>query len=94
MKDENIKYNSERDLSEVEQFGYVLLSDALISGMIPNDLQIQNQSFNEMPIDEMIGRPSDVFDAMEYGSALKQSAEVKSAVAAKSAEVTHQGETA
>lgn len=65
-----IIYNPDRDISPVEQFGFVDLCDAIISNQIPSDLNSPEESFNEMPIDSMIGRPSDCFDAMDYNESV------------------------
>lgn len=67
-----IEYNPSRDVSPVEQNGFVDLCDAIISNQIPSDLTAPEESFNEMPIDSMIGRPSDCFDAMEYNDSVSK----------------------
>lgn len=65
-----LSFDFQRDLHEVSQSGFVDLNDAIITNQIPSDLSTPEESFNDMPVSECIGRPSDVFDGMEYSSAV------------------------
>lgn len=59
------QFDPERDFQEVEQFGFVNLSEAYEKGIIPGDVQFTDQDFNGcMNPGTLISRSQDVFDGM------------------------------
>lgn len=66
------KFNFERDVQEVEQFGFVDLVSAFENHAIPADLMVENADFNgiEDP-DKILGKPRNTFDALHMKSAIE-----------------------
>lgn len=63
-----IDFNPVFDICEVDQFGFVDLRIAFETHTIPGDLNPDDMSFNE--IDDpssIIGKPSDIFSAIQSG---------------------------
>jgi len=60
----DIKFNSAKDYSEVDQFGFVDIRKSIINGYVPNDLQSDSSLFNgiENPA-SIVGKPSDIFES-------------------------------
>lgn len=56
-------FDKDKDVREVDQFGFVDLHAAFVNGSIPSDLQAQEGRFNnvENP-SQMRPRPADVFE--------------------------------
>lgn len=61
-----IRYDSKRDLQEVDQFGFVDLVKSVSEGFVPSDIGVSAESFdgNDIDPESLIGKPSDVFEAM------------------------------
>lgn len=58
-------YDSAMDVSEVDQFGFVDLREALVNGSIPSDLSAQEGRFNNVDNPSMMRpRPSDIFEGI------------------------------
>lgn len=70
------KYDKNLDIQEVDQFGYVNLREAYVTGIVPGNMEIDEQSFDV--IDDLNalkgGKPLDVFDAISAGKAIVSSA--------------------
>lgn len=65
MVQNNVVYNPDRDLQEVDQFGYIDLTKAFENGYVPGDVEAIAENYNE--IDEpasIYGKPKDCFEAM------------------------------
>lgn len=82
---ESCNFNSERDLQAVEQFGFLDLKDAFVNGVVETDLASTDIDYNgiEDP-DAVLGRPRDVFDAMQARMNLDLAEMQKSSNEAKS----------
>ena len=68
---EDCSFNPVTDVQEVDQFGYVDLAQAFLTGTINADLKVDDLFFNE--IDDPVavsGKPSNVFDMIDAGSAI------------------------
>lgn len=66
MKVLNCKFDPEKDLREVDQFGHVDLHDAFVNSAIPSDLQAQVGNFNNIDDPSLVRpRPADVFEGMQ-----------------------------
>lgn len=64
MIQEELVFDKVKDLFDVDQFGYVNLSEALTTGVVDSSLKIEESLFNG--IDDpasIIGKPRDVFEA-------------------------------
>lgn len=58
------KFNDLRDVSEVDQFGYVNLAECLENGIVPSEIADSEANYND--IDDpstILGKPRDVFEA-------------------------------
>lgn len=63
-------FDSVRDIREVDQFGFVDLNDALVSGHLPASVAVSDASFDAGPgvplsPSQLVGTPRDVFDAYD-----------------------------
>lgn len=68
------KYDPNRDMREVDPFGYVDLGKALVTGIVPSDVTGNMSSYNGIDNPESIlGTPSDVFDSMRMIDTINQS---------------------
>ena len=54
-------FNKECDLYEVDQFGFVNLREAYVSGVVEGSAPVSADAFNEAPYDSMMNRPDDIF---------------------------------
>lgn len=68
------KFDKNRDISEVDQFGFVDLVDSVAAGAVPSDLQSDGNSFDGTDIDpeSIIGKPSDAFEAIRMQEELAE----------------------
>lgn len=65
MVQSNIEFNSDRDLQEVDQFGYIDLVKAFQNGYVPGDVESVAENYNDIENPEsIIGKPRDCFEAM------------------------------
>lgn len=64
-------YNEVKDISPVDQFGYVDLGEAFVNGVVPL-LRVlsKTSSISLMTLEVFFGSPKNVFDAIEMGSAV------------------------
>lgn len=61
----NCEFNPEKDIKEVDQFGFVDLRESFVNSSIPANLDVQGQNFNNIEDPSMVRhRPSDVFDSL------------------------------
>lgn len=74
----NIHFNEVTDLADVDQFGFVDLADCLSNGEVPADLNPTDDQYNgiEDP-SEILGKPSDVFEAYKMQDYVKSVGTVK-----------------
>lgn len=80
-------FNPDRDIREVDQFGYVDLHNALATGVLPASVPASEAAFDAVsgaPLSpsQIVGVPSDVFDAMEMRDNLRKAAAAADADAA------------
>lgn len=68
----NCVFNDEKDLRDVDQFGFVDLVDCLSNGEVPSTLADSEDVYNgiEDP-DSILGKPSDIFDAYKMQDYVK-----------------------
>ena len=61
----DVVYNPDRDLQEVDQFGYIDLVEAFRNGYVPGEAEAQMDRYNDIEEpSSIIGKPSDCFEAM------------------------------
>ncbi len=65
-------FNEERDNHEVDQFGFIDLAECLSNGEVPATIADSEDKYNgiEDP-SEILGKPSDVFEAYRMGDYIK-----------------------
>ena len=72
---EKCKFNPERDLKEVEPFGFVDLKNAFVERCVPSQVGESESDYNGIDNPESIlGKPSDVFDALRAAVELEKAA--------------------
>lgn len=72
------KYDKVKDVSSVDQFGFIDLAECLLNGEVPSTVADSEDQYNgiEDP-GEIFGKPSDVFEAYKMGDYIKESGSVK-----------------
>lgn len=66
-------FDKRKDMEEVDQFGWLNLTDAYANGVIPADLRATEGEFAPVEnAESMIGRPADEFDAIRMGKFIKE----------------------
>lgn len=64
-------FNPARDLKEVEPFGFIELKNAFVERCVPSQIGESESDYNGIDNPESIlGRPSDVFDALRAADEL------------------------
>lgn len=78
------KFDPVKDIKEVDQFGFVDLNECLANGDVPSTVADSENQYNgiEDP-SEILGKPSDVFDAYRMGDYIKDKGTVKTAAPVK-----------
>lgn len=57
------------DVSQVDQFGWLDLRKAYVEGVVQGDLVVDEEGFNDIEdARAIVGKPRDVFEAMEMGT--------------------------
>lgn len=71
----DICFDPRRDVAPVEQFGFIDLKTALESSVVPSQMPDSDTDYNGMEDPEQIlGKPHDVFEAIETQKALEAAA--------------------
>lgn len=71
---EPIEYDPLADIAPVDQFGFVDLHEAFLNASIPGELNTEAENYNGVDDpDSLLGRPSDVFDAIRKASYVQSS---------------------
>lgn len=62
-----------RDIAPVEQFGFIELKDALANSIVPSQMPDSETDYNGIDEpDKVIGKPRDIFEAMDAQKAAEQ----------------------
>lgn len=62
-----------RDLTPVEQFGFIELKDALANSIVPSQMPESETDYNGIDEpDKVIGKPRDIFEAIDAQRAVEQ----------------------
>ena len=62
-----------RDLSPVEQFGFIELKDALANSIVPSQMPDSETDYNGIDEpDKVLGKPRDIFEAMDAQKTAEQ----------------------
>ena len=72
------RFDPEKDIHEVDQFGFIDLKECLANGEVPASIADSEDQYNgiEDP-GEILGKPSDVFEAYKMGDYIKRTGTVK-----------------
>ena len=72
------RFDPVKDIYEVDQFGFIDLQECLANGEVPSSIADSEDQYNgiEDPA-EILGKPSDVFDAYKMGDYIKRTGTVK-----------------
>ena len=66
------KYNPEKDIMQVDDFGYVDLVDVMSKGEVPGDIGIDESMYNDIDDPSTIfGKPYDNFSAIRMMDEIK-----------------------
>lgn len=76
---DNFVFDPQRDLKPVDQFGFIDLKVALDSASVPSQMPDSESDYNgaEDP-ESVVGRPRDIFEAIDAQKALESAAAVAS----------------
>lgn len=71
------KFNPEQDIHEVDQFGFIDLVECMANGEVPSTIADSEDQYNgiEDP-GEILGKPSDVFEAYRMSDYIKRTGTV------------------
>lgn len=70
---EKCAFSIERDLKEVEPFGFIELKSAFVERCVPSQVGESEADYNGIENPESIlGKPSDVFDALRVADELEK----------------------
>lgn len=68
MIQENCSFNPLLDVTEVDQFGFIDLAQAFVSGTIAADVNLQDLNFSEEDDPRSVnGKPQSAFDMVDAG---------------------------
>lgn len=68
-----------RDIAPVEQFGFIELKDALANSIVPSQMPESETDYNGIDEpDKVLGKPRDIFEAMDAQKAAEQLASFES----------------
>ena len=82
MRQSNIRFDKNRDVQEVDQFGFVDLVKAFQNGYVPGDLEGDDSAYNDIEDpSSIVGKPHDPFEAMRMQDSIVKS--VQNSEAAK-----------
>lgn len=60
----SIKFDKLKDVASVDQFGFVDVTKAFESGMVPASIAPSDEQYNDIDNpDSILGKPSDIFEA-------------------------------
>lgn len=72
----DLDYNPLADVCEVDQFGFVDLAEAFLSGTIASNLTIEDLTFTEIDDPKAVsGKPRNAFEFIDAGVAIAQQQE-------------------
>lgn len=70
---EKCLYDPVRDLAPVDQFGFIELKSALAESVVPSQLPDSESDYNGIDEpDKVLGKPRDIFEAMDAQKAAEQ----------------------
>lgn len=68
-------FNKDKDIQEVDQFGFIDLVKSFQNGYVEGNSDIKAESFNDIEDPaSILGKPSDVFEALRMQDAALESA--------------------
>lgn len=70
---EKCLYDPVRDIAPVDQFGFIELKSALAESIVPSQLPDSESDYNGIDEpDKVLGKPHDIFEAMDAQKAAEQ----------------------
>lgn len=71
----DLPFDPVRDIAPVDQFGFIELKDALAQSVVPSQLPDSDSDYNGIDEpDKVLGKPRDIFEAMDAQKAAEQMA--------------------
>ena len=71
-------FDPKKDIHEVDQFGFIDLQECLANGEVPSTIADSEDQYNGIDDPgEILGKPSDVFEAYKMGDYIKRTGTVK-----------------
>ena len=88
MEYDKFDFDPVKDIQPVDQYGFVDLKSALANSVVPSQMPGSDEDYNGIDDpDSIIGKPHDIFEAIDLQKALEKSAatdNIKSDVESKS----------
>lgn len=79
MIQHDLPFDPVRDLAPVDQFGFIELKDALAESVVPSQMPESDSDYNGIDEpDKVIGKPRDIFEAVDAQKAAEQLAALES----------------
>lgn len=79
MIQDNFFFDPVKDISPVDQFGFIDLKSALATGVVPSQLPDSDLDYNGIDNPEaVLGKPRDIFEAMDAQKEYEVAASVAS----------------
>lgn len=67
------RYNEDKDICEVDQYGFVDLVECLNNGVVPSSISNTESDYNDIEDPaSILGKPRDVFEAYKMGDYIKE----------------------
>lgn len=80
MIQDSLPFDPVRDIAPVDQFGFIDLKSALAESVVPSQMPESDTDYNGIDEpDKVLGKPHDVFEAMDAQKAAEQMAASESA---------------
>lgn len=80
MIQDSLPFDPVRDIAPVDQFGFIDLKSALAESVVPSQMPESDTDYNGIDEpDKVLGKPHDVFEAMDAQKAAEQLAASESA---------------
>lgn len=75
----DLPFDPVRDLAPVDQFGFIELKNALAESVVPSQMPDSDADYNGIDEpDKVLGKPRDIFEAMDAQKAAEQLASSES----------------
>lgn len=73
MTQDSLPFDPVRDIAPVDQFGFIELKNALAESVVPSQMPDSETDYNGIDEpDKVLGKPRDIFEAMDAQKAAEQ----------------------